>query len=146
MDPDLATRSTRKIFSSDLLIFVWQVWTDAVWIECLSVFPIDLGSVRVDLDRLCLAVCEPFFELCLFGPPRCLLLLAFEAVVFRFSVAENLRFEGVRYTRWPFVPDSASAKQCQQGFGSGAPKAERIWRRMSLPDAIRPNAPSHAFC
>ena len=54
MDPDLATRSTRKIFSSDLLIFFWQVWTDAVWIECLSVFPTDLGSVRIDLERLCL--------------------------------------------------------------------------------------------
>src|SRR5262249_17483229 len=55
IDPDLATGSARKIFSSDLSIFIWQVWIDTVWIESQPVFPIDLGSVRIDPEPLCLA-------------------------------------------------------------------------------------------
>ena len=49
IDPDLGARTAREVFSSNLLIFFWEIRIDTVRIECVPVGPEYLRGVRVNL-------------------------------------------------------------------------------------------------
>jgi hypothetical protein len=63
IDPLVATWRTGKIFPPDLLAFLRQLGVDAVWVECVRIYPLDLGSFWIDLKTGFLTSREPNFPL-----------------------------------------------------------------------------------
>jgi hypothetical protein len=58
-DPYVASGRACKIFPPDLLTVLWQVSVDTVRIKRLRVFPVNLGSLRIDFKPGFLSDCQP---------------------------------------------------------------------------------------
>src|SRR5262245_27099397 len=61
VDPDLAARRAGKVRPPNLLAFFWKIGKDSIGVECLGIYPVDFGSLRIDSKTSLLTDSEPLF-------------------------------------------------------------------------------------